>query len=289
MSSNREYTITARNQIVGTSINGMLSLINYYHYAKQYRNCWINLNLDGVNFIDANLSAFLYSIVYDLKNNFGVSTFIDFKSIGKDLNVLMRNGFTNHVAGNGYQFKPYDERDTTIPLMVFNQKNVDDYCDYIERDFLHQRGLRNIRFNDKDRIIASYIEIFENVGLHANTNDPVFVCGQYFPKQGELKFTLVDLGDGFLKKIAEYTKGDENITTASDAIHWAIAGHSTKIGAPGGTGLRDIFRFCTQTGGSLHIMSDDCYYNLTNTTTHTYKLLKQYKGATIHLIFRFLL
>lgn len=285
----QEYKLIGKNQNINTDINGVISLINYYNYAKKYRNCWITLSLDGINFIDANLSALLYGIIYDLKKNYGVKTYVDFKTIGRELHVLMRNGFTNFIADNQFVFKPFDGRDTTIPLKSFNQSDVDNYCYYIEKEFLHQRGLNSIRFNDKSRIISSYLEIFDNVGLHANTSDPIFVCGQYFPKQCEVKFTLVDLGDGFLKKIREYTKGRENIVNVSDAITWAIKGNTTKVGVKGGTGLKDIFWFCQKTGGSLHIMSDDCYYNLTNQTINTYRIPNPFKGATIHLIFRYLL
>ena len=283
-----EYTLSGRNQAIYTDFSGTIALLNFYNYAKQHRDCWITLNFDSINFIDANLSAFLYGIIYHLRKTRNIKTYVDFSSINRDLNVLKRNGFTNYSAGRHFEFKPHDFRDTTIPLMNFSETDVDSYVNYIEKDFLHQRGLKKIRFEDKETIISSYMEIFDNVGLHANTDDPIFVCGQYFPTQSELKFTLVDLGDGFLKKIAEFTEDTEKIATGSDAVTWAIRGNSTKKDARGGTGLRDIFRFCNKTGGSLHIYSDDCYYNLTSQTETIHKVPRPFCGATIHLIFRFL-
>lgn len=283
-----EYTLIGKNQAIYTDFAGTISLMNYYNYAKQYSNCWITLNFDSINFIDANLSAFLFGIIYHLKKTRNVKTFVDFQSIGQDLNVLKRNGFTYFIAGKNYDFKPYDFRDTTIPLMSFSKFEVDAYVNYIERDFLHQRGLKKIKFDDKERIVSSYLEIFDNVGIHANTDDPIFVCGQYFPKQSELKLTLVDLGDGFLRKIAEFTKNNEKISKGSDAVIWAIRGNSTKKEARGGTGLRDIFKFCNRTGGSLQIVTDDCYYNLTSKTETTFKIPRPFLGATIHLTFRYL-
>lgn len=284
-----EYTLRGgRNQNIDTNFAGTVALLNYYQYASQYRNCWVTLNFDGINFIDANLCAFLYGIIFKLNRTRNVRTYIDFRSLSGDLNVLIRNGFTNHIAGNQSNLKPFDNRDTTIPLHQFSQANVDSYCDYIERDFLHQRSLRKVMFDDKERITSSYLEIFDNVGLHANTTDPIFVCGQYFPQQCELKFTLVDLGDGFLKKIASYTRETVNITNAGDAVTWALRGNSTKVDAKGGTGLRDISRYCIRTGGSLHIYTDDCYYDLTNKTATTHTVPRPFCGATIHLIFRYL-
>lgn len=283
-----QYTLNAKNQSIHTDFAGTISLLNYYTYAKQFKNCWVNLNFDGINYIEANLCAYLFGIIYHLQKTRGVRTYIEFKSLGKDLNILMRNGFTNYVAGKQNEFSPFDARDTTIPLKSFIQNDADGYCNYIERDFLHQRGLSKIKFADKDRIIESYLEIFDNVGLHANTSEPIFVCGQFFPSLGEVKFTLVDLGDGFLKKIAEYTKNGEKIVNASGAVSWAIKGNSTKKDAVGGTGLKNIFWFCHRNGGSLHIFTDDCYYDLTEQKATSHRIPNAFCGTTIHLIFRFL-
>ena len=233
-------------------------------------------------------SAYLFGIIFYLKKTRNVDTYIDFKSIKNDLHVLQRNGFTNFISGKQKDFVPFDFRDTTIPLNSFSQLSVDSYCNYIEKDFLHQRGLKKVKFNERERIISSYLEIFENVGLHANTVHPVFVCGQYFPKQCELKFTLVDLGDGFLKKIADQTKSNEKIVKSSDAILWSLKGNTTKVGAKGGTGLKDIFWFCKKYGGSLHIVSDDCYFHMSSESVFTHKLPFPFVGATIHLVFRYL-
>lgn len=280
----RSYSLFASKQQIHTNHAGIISLLNYYHYAKQFQNCWVSLNFDGINFIDANLSAFLFGIIYYLRKTRDVKTFIDFQSLKYDLHVLQRNGLTNYISGKENYFKPTDFRDTTIPLSKFSQHSIDAYCDYIEKDFLHQRGLKKIKFDDKQRIIASYLEIFENVGLHANTTHPIFVCGQYFPNQCELKFTLVDLGDGFLKKIAEQTK----ISKSSEAIAWALKGNSTKIGAKGGSGLKNIFWYCYKNGGSLNIVSDDCYFHTSGSSTFNYKLPQPFVGATIHLVIRYL-
>jgi len=283
-----EYTLRGRNETISTDFAGIISLLNYYNYAKQYKNVTINLNLDGINFIDANLCAYLYAIVYYLRHSRGIRTYIDFKSLVKELHVLIRNGFTNYIAGNPTTFKPYDNRDTTIPLSHFSQSDADAFCNYIERDFLHQRGLQRLKLIERENIVTSYFEIFDNVGIHANTSEPVFVCGQYFPKQCELKFTLVDLGEGFLKKIADFTKDTERISKSSDAVCWAVRGNSTKKGVMGGTGLKNIFLFCLRTGGSLQIVTDDCYYTMTERKETTFKIPNPFRGSAINLIFKYL-
>jgi hypothetical protein len=284
-----EYILRANNQCIYTDFEGNKSLLDFYNFAKKLSNCTINLNFDGINFFEANLCALLYAMIYHLKLTRNIKVFIDFKTVGRALNVLSRNGFFSHIAGNQFQFKPFDNRDSTIPLSTFSINDADSFCNYIENDFLHQRGLDGIKFTDKEKVKTSYFEIFDNVGIHANTTAPVFVCGQYFPSQSELKLTMVDLGDGFLKKIAAYTKDTDRITTAKDAISWAIRGHSTKVDAKGGTGLKKIFIFCANSGGSFHIVTNDCYYNQTIKSMTNQTITNHFTGTTIHLIFRFLL
>lgn len=283
-----EYKLEPTNQNISTDYNGFLSLVGFYNYASKYSNCWVSLNFDGVNFIDANLCALLYSMIFQLRSLKNVKTFIDYSSLKRDLNVLNRNGFITHVLNKQFLFKPYDNRDTTIPLLTMSAKDADGFCNYIESDFLHQRGLSGVALIDKTIIANSYLEIFSNVDLHANTTSPIFVCGQYFPKQGEVKFTLVDLGDGFLKKISEFTQGKENITKAADAINWAINGGSTKKDARGGTGLRNIYKYCLRSGGAMHIASNNCYYSVVNKSVTSFTIPNPFIGTTIHLIFRFI-
>ena len=279
-----EYILSSPNQAIYTDFQGSRALLGFYNYAKRYRNCTIKLNFDAINFIDANLSAVLFAMIYDLKKTYNIFTFIDFSTLSKDLNILIRNGFTNHVARKEFTFSPLDNRDTTIPLRVISQTDVDSFCSYIEHDFLHQRGLNPINKQTKDKINNHYLEIFSNVELHTNTKDPVFVCGQYFPIQGEVKFTLVDLGEGFLKKIAAFTEGNVNIKTASKAIDWALSGNSTKKGAFGGTGLLGIKKYCIFSGNTIQVVTDNCHYTHFYRSATSQQILNPMKGTTIHLI-----
>jgi hypothetical protein len=283
-----EYFLRSSNQSIYTDFRGNQTLLGFYNYAKRLRNCAVNLSFDAINFMDANLCALLYAMVYDLKKSNNVFTYVDFSILKRDLNILIRNGFTTYIAKNEFTFSPFDTRDTTVPLKSFAQSDVDSFCSYIEMDFLHQRGLVTISKEHKQKIIDHYLEIFSNVELHANSEDPIFVCGQYFPYQGELKFTLVDLGEGFLKKIAEFTKNSEKINTASKAIDWALRGNSTKKGVCGGKGLIGIKKFCIFSGNTIQVITDNCYYSHFHQSATSQQIPSPMKGTTIHLIFRYL-
>lgn len=272
-----------------TNSNGVQQLYDFFHFAKKHNDCWFNLDLTNLQFIDANLSAELFLLCHLLKKKNNLKFYIDYQSLNGHLNVLSRNGFAYYTVHNKQNFQPYDNRESIIPLKAFKIEDADGFTDYIENTLLKQRGLDFISTDDKDRIKNSYFEIFDNVGIHSNTDLPIFCCGQYFPNAGELKFTLTDYGDGFLKKIASHTLNDLKITTPSEAISWAVKGGSTKLNnEKGGNGLKRIMMFCIKSGGSLSIVSDGCFWSLENKSITSFLLKNNRKGATIHLVFRFL-
>ena len=117
------------------------------------------------------------------------------------------------------------------------------------------------------------------MGIHAETEWPIITCGQYFPYQKILKFTLVDFGVGFLKKIFNHTNGTVN--KPHEAIKWAIDGNSTKKNAKGGNGLKKIFFYCYKNNGSIHIITDGCYWVQ---TIHNSNLLNSLSGMPIRNI-----
>lgn len=281
-----EFSFTDR---ILTNANGNQQIINFYNYAKRFSNCWLTLNVDNLVYMEANLSALVVAMAHKLRKEKRVRIYLDYKNLKGDLNILVRNGFSSWVTGNQDKFKPFDQRESTIPVCAFPIDAIDDYVEYIERTLMRHRGMDKVKFQDKGRVKDGYLEIFENVDLHANTKEPVFCCGQYFPYLKEVKFTLVDLGDGFLKKIMAFTKNFEYpIEEAVDAIKWAIEGGSTKPDAMGGTGLKRIFMYCLKNNGEIHIVSDDCYWSFFDRKIENQKIDKPFVGATIHLVFRHL-
>lgn len=282
----QEYFLKGR---IETNKNGYQTLVNFYNSIKFYQNQTIKLNTDSLNWIDANLSAIWLAMITRLKKTNNLKFYIDFQSLKGDLGILLRNGFAYAVVGKSKEYKLDDYRKSTVPIKAFminNDKGIESFVNYIEKELLNHRGLDNINFKDKDRVKNSYFEIFDNVGLHAETKWPIITCGQYFPKQKILKFTLVDFGVGFLKKILKHTKGE--VSKPHEAIKWAIDGNSTKKDAKGGTGLNKIFFYCTKNNGSIQIITDGCYWDYSEKSINNYKIDKPFIGTTINLFFRYL-
>lgn len=173
-------------------------------------------------------------------------------------------------------------------LRTFLTSEEEVFCQYLRKDFFGHRGLENLTTTTKTSLSTHFEEIFVNVAQHANTAYPIFTCGQYFPEKNVLKFTLVDLGDGFLKKIFEKTNGE--ISTDNAAIFWATYNLNTtkdvKTFGPGGTGLKELKKYCEENNGSFHICSGNGYVNFLKNKTLEYCLPVPLQGSLVNLIFR---
>lgn len=238
-----------------------------------------------MNTLDANLGALLGAIAYKLKTENKVKVFL---LLPDHMGVFFRNGLVAHLSGNGNENKYEDTRQSTIPLTSFSQDEDDKFSHYLKNDFFGHRGLDELTMAVKKNLRGHFEEVFVNVGLHANTTHPVFTCGQYYPETRVLKFTLVDLGEGFLKKISKQTNG--SIAKDNEAIIWATEGLNTtkdiKTFGPGGMGLKELKRYCEDNNGSFHICSGANYVNFVKNQTYTYPLPEPLAGSMINLIFR---
>ena len=272
---------------VETDARGHQVLLDFYKDASKFHNCTYHLDWSQLQFMDANLAALLMAMIWTLRGTNKTEFYLDYTYLNGGLNVFHRNGLA-HFIRRSKEGLPEDLRESTIPVRAFIVKDVDKFVEYIDRDFLRHRGMEDVQYEQKVRLKDSFLEIFSNVELHAQTENPVLACGQYFPKQKELKFTLLDMGCGFLSNISAFTKDTPTpVTTAEKAISWAVKGHTTKQEAAGGTGLSKILNFCRKNNGALHIISDGCYWAFENGVINNHRLNGHFSGATIHLIFRF--
>lgn len=282
--TDKKLTYTPSVKEIDTTSFGVSELLKFYNFAIQHRYCSIVLNLSPLNSVDANLSALILAIAYKLKQEYKIYVYVELAS---HMNVFFRNGLISHLTGKGNTNQYGDDRNSTIPLSTFPAVEAENFCKYLKSDFFSHRGLDGIANGVKIDLSTHFEEVFVNVQLHANTTYPVFTCGQYFPEKQILKFTLVDLGDGFYKKIA---LKDNLVKTDKDAILWATYKlNSTKdvaIWGPGGTGLKELKNYCAANNGSLHICSGNGFVNFSGGRTMEHNLLHPLKGSLVNLIFR---
>lgn len=271
---------------IKTSMIGYESLLQFFNICKQHKNKTIRLDFSKLKWFDANMSANLIIFVQILKQENNILFEIRKDKTDRIYDVLMRNNFFKMVLDNE-DFKKLDIKESTISLGTFNANNGDEFVDYIEGNFINHRSLNNLCANQKINLSNNYFEIFDNIDTHANSSIGCYVCGQMYPQKNLTKFTIVDYGDGFLKKISVHTQNDVMpITCDKDAILWALRGNTTKIGEPGGTGLSGVLKYCYDSGSSLQIISGNSYFEFVDNKKNFRQIKNNIKGTTINLILK---
>lgn len=284
MSSDVNYCRMELEGNIGTNYSGYKQLAEFYCRCLDHKGEHIHIDMSNVAWFDGNLCALLLAIVHKLFHENGNTFSTDETDIKERFEVFYRNGFLS----NGDITT--DTRKSTVPVRAFECNDKEGFVQYVENDLLMHRGLGAMDQVLKERICDDLLEVFCNTHQHANTSYPFFVAGQYFPRLGLLKFTMVDLGEGFLKKIARAT--GNRISDNVSAIKWAVDGNSTKkvlLGCPGGLGLSSMHRYCLGNKGVLQIVSNDGFWSseLEGTIFHRGRTFPNpFVGTTINLFFK---
>lgn len=262
---------------IQTSKSGYKQLIQFYKKCQKYHNRTIHIDFSGLSWLDGNMCALFDAILFKLNTENSLRFGIDVKYIKRHFDILFRNGFLRDLNDiDNYT-------NSAIELNKFSIDDSDRFIDYISEEFLSHQSL-NLAEDVRDNLITCFSEVFSNVELHAETKLPVFACGQYFPQKKRLKFTLLDLGVGYLPNIQEYTKNE--ITSSKEAINWAITeGHSTKQGTRGGDGLSQILAICKKNKGVLHIVTGDTYWGSDMGIIESSKV-PEFTGAMLNITFK---
>ena len=276
--------VVALKDRIDTSFSGYKKLLEFYRTCRDHTNQMVHIDFYELEWIDANNSALFEAILYKLSKENGLMFSSDLEFLQAKFEVLFRNGFLK--TGE----KVEDHKRSTVPSKSFDCKDKNGVCKYITEELMNHRGMPNLDSKTKEMIEDDLIEIFCNASYHSNTTDPIFVSGQYYPGQSLLKFTMVDLGDGFLPKINDVTKG--KVTTSLEAIKWALEGNSSKLvkeRTPGGLGISRINAYMTQNNGHLEIITGDGHWSSTYKGTifeggRTIEGLTL-PGTTINLVF----
>lgn len=276
--------IALSNDSIYTNATGLSQIQNFYQNAKQYTDTTINIDVSDMQWIDGNMSALVGAAIFRLQKDNNLKFYMSFDDVKKKFNILLQNGL---VLLNGKQ-KTTTNSNSTIPYRKFYPNDKDDFMNYVINELLVHTGMPKFTDAAKDKLIDDLAELCCNINLHSETENPFFVCGQFYPKTQKLIFTVTDLGKGFLPRIQIKTQGD--ITCSKEAILYAVKGGSSKLDAPGGIHISKMKDFFLTNDGHMHIISGDAYYNTENLGSvmrpDGISMSNQnFMGSTIHLVF----
>ncbi len=266
---------------IRTDFIGIEKLYQFYANSSKHFDQIIVLNFYNLKFLDGNLCALLLSMIYRLQKSNNLSFTINHEYIKTEFNVFVRNGFVKIKEGFD------DNQKSTVNLQLFDVKNLNHFVAYIQNDLMQHRGI-NLSPETSNTIIEALIEIATNIEIHSNSSEPFFACGQFFPESGVLKFSIVDLGNGFLPAIKSKTNGD--ILTDYESIEWALKqGNTTKMNAPGGFGLSDLQNLFVNSNGDLQIITGNAFWSteFINSTINYQEFSTRCHGTMINLLFSY--
>ncbi|WP_026462506.1 hypothetical protein [Adhaeribacter aquaticus] len=273
-----EATITIRVSLEGkicTTASGHNRLIQFYNNCKQYFDCIIYIDFSNLYWFDANLSAVLQAILYKLNKDNCLSFNFDVNLVRNKFPILFRNGFLSSILSL------QDNLGSTVEMELFDCSEDVKFYNYIKEQLLGHSQMGNLNCTGVEE---NFLEVFANISKHAKTLDPVFACGQFYPNESKLAFSLVDLGIGFLPPIKAFTNG--KIASSEQAIKWAVEYSNTtkERDETGGIGLHNVLTHCKETGGHFNIVTGDAYWgnNLGEMGT---RRISEFVGTTIHLIY----
>lgn len=270
---------------IETDYNGFKQLTSFYQFCRDYSNTTIHIDFYDLNWVDANLSSLFNAMLYKLNKEQNLTFAADMEFVRSRFDILFRNGFlTDGRAAD-------DIQRSAVPNAQFAFDDKDGFCGYISQQLIKHRGMPWMSSQIEEQIQEDLLEIFCNSHHHANTKEPFFIAGQYYPKLKTLKLTMVDLGDGFLPRINIATQGE--IKTDLDAILWTLSGNSTKLyfdQTPGSLGLTSMYKYVQQNRGNLDIISGYGYWSSSFDNTLAFRggrvIETPFVGTTINLFFR---
>lgn len=231
----------------------------------------VELDLSNCVSFDANMAAPLGAVLALVADKLNRIEIVGVQ--GPIENSLRRNQFLVN-----YGYPPMEAGATILPFQRFQLTDERLFGDYLKR-YLPGKGFPRMTEGAGKVFQQSIFEIFQNAITHSESKLGVFVCGQFFPNELRLNFTISDAGIGICGKVRAFL-GDEQLTSEA-AIQWALAGgNTTRTGSrPGGVGLKFMHAFVTRNRGNIQIVSGDGLYGA---TTGYDKLNFSLPGTTVN-------
>lgn len=264
---------------VHNDLDGYNQIIKFYEEHKD--DFLENIKLELRVWFDANLCAVLGGVLDKIKNaGLNDVTFSYIQRTPSDIQaILQKNGFLTFY---GYDKIP-DTFHSTIEYKKFKPADGRYFNQYLEDELLKRSEIPNMSDAVHEKISESIQEMFVNAQIHSET-EFIYTCGQFFPRDHKLNFTIVDTGIGFAKRI-EKNLGE--IISSKDAIRWAmIDGNTTKQGVSGGLGLALLKEFIVQNNGKIQIVSGNALYER-NSNSETIQQLDAFlEGSVISMTFK---
>lgn len=249
-------------------------LINFYQENKDRDFETINVELK--QWFAANMCATLGSILDIFTDNINALKFDISPEIER---ILLKNDFLSFF---GYS-RIIDNHHTTIRFLKLKLTDGKYFNNYVVDELIGRAELPKMSALVKEKMTEAIYEIFVNAQIHSDSKH-IYTCGQFFPRDNKIEFTIVDTGIGFKRKINE--RFNTNLSSIQ-AIEWATKDrHTTKIDVTGGIGLALLKEFIGKNKGKMQIISDDGFYEFGSQGEQMKLFTGSFPGTIVNLQFK---
>lgn len=256
--------------------DGYQKLIDFYLEFKDL--FWEDFELSFESWFSANLCAPLGAILDKIKVD-KLSDVLLINMPQSIQHIFQRNEFLSY-----YGFpKILDDRQTVIKYLKLKPEDSKFFTQYIKEELIGHRGIPDLSERLKRKITESIYEMFVNAKMHSQTKF-IYTCGQFFPQNKSIWFTITDVGVGFKAKINERFGSD---LSSAQSIKWAVQnGKTTKTDVTGGIGLALLKEFITKNKGKMQIISGNGFYSFDSSQETTQDLDGDFPGTIISMEFK---
>ena len=236
-------TITIGTSVIRSDTAGFARLGRLFEELSTHRSSKIKIDLSRVAWLDAHMAAPLLIVIRraGAKGN----TF-EFINAQPDVALTLRkNRFFARVATDTYR--------TTMPTTEFALTEGKKFSLYAKHH-LNRKEVPDMSPALRSKFFEGVDELFANSALHSNATINVAVCGQFYPRNRRLDFTLADGGRTIAGALRDFRIGPY---TDDRAIAWAMEPYNTtrQGDIPGGLGSKILREFIELNGGKLIVAS----------------------------------
>jgi hypothetical protein len=256
------------------SYQGLIQL-----YEKYKDELFGNIHLEICQFFAANMSAALGAILDKFTANLNS---IHFDYLRPDIeSILSKNDFLTYFGKQ----RTDNADNTTIKFKKLKPTDGKFFKTYIMKELIeeHTCDLPQMSEGVKEKIVEAICEIFVNAQIHSET-EFIYTCGQFYPQNNKIEFTIVDTGVGFRENV---NKRFQSNLSATKAIRWAVNdNNTTKKSISGGLGLTILREFVSVNKGKMQIISNDGFYQFDSNKEILKEFQGEFPGTIVNLQFR---
>ncbi len=234
----------------------------------------LELDFSDCTFFAANMAAPLGALLSRIELDFNTVELVNIPSLVEA--ILRKNEFLTHYGQTALP----DQYATTLPYRRIQLNDQTSFDGYVRRH-VKGKGIPTMTEALGAVFKRKLFEVFENAVLHSSSEAGVCCCGQFFPNEQHLDFTIADSGVGVRQNVRRHL-GQPKMSSV-EALRWALLpGHSTKSGAqPGGLGLKFLKDFITLNRGRIQIASRFGFYLFENDRESFTKMVADLPGTAV--------